>query len=201
MALGGQDWQEAVLFDSIIEATGGPEFYKKTMNDLDEDALKSDTMKKAFDNLKRMVSYADPNFAGRDWNLATAMVIKGDALFQPIGDWAKGEFNAADKQPNKDYMCLRFPGTDGSVIYLSDVLGMLAVPKDRQEAQDALASTVMSKETQVAFNVIKGSVPARTDVSDEKFDACGKKGIADLKAANANGKRSTQDNCISEKVT
>jgi glucose/mannose transport system substrate-binding protein len=35
--------------------------------------------------------------------------------------------------------------------------------------------------------VVKGSVPARTDVSDEAFDACGKKAMADLAEANANG--------------
>lgn len=187
LAFGGQDWQEAVLFDSIVTATGGPEFFKKALNDLDEDALKSDTMKKSFDNMKKFISYADPNFTGRDWNLATAMVIKGDALLQPIGDWAKGEFNAAGKEPGKDYLCYRFPGTDGSVVYLSDVFGMLAVADDHKAAQEALASTIMSKDVQVDFNLIKGSVPARTDVSDEKFDACGKKGIADLKAADANG--------------
>jgi glucose/mannose transport system substrate-binding protein len=187
LALGGQDWQEAVLFDSIVTATGGPEFFKKALNDLDEEALKSDTMKKSFDNMKQFISYADANFTGRDWNLATAMVIKGDALLQPIGDWAKGEFNAANKEPGKDYLCYRFPGTDGSVVYLSDVFGMLAVADDHKAAQEALATSIMSKEVQVDFNLIKGSVPARTDVSDDKFDACGKKGIADLKAADENG--------------
>ncbi len=30
-------------------------------------------------------------------------------------------------------------------------------------------------------------MPARTDVSDEAFDACGKKAIKDLAEANANG--------------
>ena len=45
----------------------------------------------------------------------------------------------------------------------------------------------MSKSFQSAFNVIKGSVPARMDVPDTDFDICGKKGIADLKAANASG--------------
>jgi glucose/mannose transport system substrate-binding protein len=28
LALGGQNWQEATLFDSVVEATGGPDFYK-----------------------------------------------------------------------------------------------------------------------------------------------------------------------------
>lgn len=183
LALGGQDWQEAVLFDSIVASTGGPEFFTKAFGELDEGALRSDTMKAAFDNLKRFVSYADPNFSGRDWNLATAMVINEEALLQPIGDWAKGEFNAAGKVAGQDYLCVRFPGTAGSVIYLADFFGMMAVPEDHKAAQQALAASIMSKEVQVDFSVVKGSVPARTDISDEKFDACGKKAIADFKSA------------------
>ncbi|MDQ0564016.1 glucose/mannose transport system substrate-binding protein [Rhizobium mesoamericanum] len=187
LALGGQNWQEATMFDSIVLSTGGPEFYKKAMNDLDEEALKSDTMKKSFDNLQKIVTYVDPNFSGRDWNLATAMVIKGDALVQVMGDWAKGEFVAAKKKPNTDFLCYRFPGTDGSVIYNSDMFGMFNVPADRKAAQVALAKATLSKSFQSAFNVVKGSVPARTDVPDTAFDACGKKGIADLKKANEGG--------------
>ncbi|QPK07040.1 carbohydrate ABC transporter substrate-binding protein [Rhizobium phaseoli] len=187
LALGGQNWQEATMFDSIVLSTGGPEFYKKAFNDLDEASLKSDTMKKSFDNLAKIVKYVDPNFSGRDWNLATAMVIKGDALVQVMGDWAKGEFVAAKKTPDKDFLCYRFPGTDGSVIYNSDMFGMFNVPDDRKAAQVALATATLSKSFQSAFNVVKGSVPARTDVPDTDFDACGKKGIADLKAANEGG--------------
>ncbi|AZN96213.1 carbohydrate ABC transporter substrate-binding protein [Mesorhizobium sp. M9A.F.Ca.ET.002.03.1.2] len=187
LALGGQNWQEATMFDSVVLSTGGPEFYKKAFNDLDEESLKSDTMKKSFDNLAKLVTYVDPNFSGRDWNLATAMVIKGDALVQVMGDWAKGEFNAAKKTPDTDYLCYRFPGTDGSVVYNSDMFGMFDVPDDRKAAQAALATATLSKSFQSAFNVVKGSVPARTDVPDTDFDACGKKGIADLKAANDGG--------------
>ncbi|TIX90416.1 ABC transporter substrate-binding protein [Rhizobium sp. P44RR-XXIV] len=187
LALGGQDWQEATMFDSIVLSTGGPEFYKKAFNDLDEASLKSDTMKKSFDNLAKITKYVDPNFSGRDWNLATAMVIKGDALVQVMGDWAKGEFVAAKKTPNTDYLCYRFPGTEGSVIYNSDMFGMFNVPADRKAAQVALATATLSKSFQSAFNVVKGSVPSRTDVPDTAFDACGKKGIADLKHANEGG--------------
>jgi len=187
LALGGQNWQEATMFDSVVLSTGGAEFYKKAMNDLDEESLKSDTMKKSFDNLAKLVTYVDPNFSGRDWNLATAMVIKGDALMQVMGDWAKGEFKAANKTAGTDFLCPRFPGTDGSVIYNSDMFGMFNVPDDRKAAQAALATATLSKSFQSAFNVVKGSVPARTDVPDTDFDACGKKGIADLKAADSGG--------------
>src|ERR1700678_2274846 len=188
LALGGQPWQEATMFDSVVMSTGGPDFYKKAFVDLDESALKSDPMKKAFDNLPKLKAYPDPNFAGRDWNLATAMVIKGDALVQVMGDWAKGEFVAAKKEAGKDFLCYRFPGTDGSVIYNTDMFAMFNVPADRKAAQLALADSTMSISFQSAFNVVKGSVPARMDGPDTAFDMCGKKGIADVKAANADGK-------------
>jgi glucose/mannose transport system substrate-binding protein len=188
LALGGQPWQEATLFDSVVASTGGIDFYKKAFIELDESALKSDTMKKSFDNLAKLRAYTDPNYAGRDWNLATAMVIKGDALVQVMGDWAKGEFVNAHQQADKDFLCFRFPGTDGSVIYNTDMFAMFNVPADRKAAQLALADATMSISFQSAFNVVKGSVPARMDVPDTAFDSCGKKGIADVKAANADGK-------------
>jgi glucose/mannose transport system substrate-binding protein len=187
LALGGQPWQEATMFDSVVTSTGGVDFYKKAFIDLDANALKSDTMKKSFDNLAKLRDYLDPNYAGRDWNLATAMVIKGDALLQVMGDWAKGEFKNANKEAGKDYLCYRFPGTDGSVLYNTDMFAFFQVSSDRQAAQKALAETTMNPEVQIDFNVIKGSAPARMDVSDAKFDACGKKAIADIKAANAKG--------------
>src|SRR5690349_4650458 len=162
--------------------------YKKAFIDLDESALTSDTMKKAFDNLAKLRDYTDPNYAGRDWNLATAMVINGEALVQVMGDWAKGEFNAAKKVAGTDFLCYRFPGTDGDVIYNTDMFAMFDVSADRKAAQLALADATMSPSFQSAFNVIKGSVPARMDVPDTDFDMCGKKGMADVKAANANGK-------------
>ena len=175
------------MFDSIVASTGGAGFYKKAFIDLDDGALKSDTMKRSFDNLARLRDYLDPNYSGRDWNLATAMVIKGDALVQVMGDWAKGEFNAAKKEAGKDYLCYRFPGTDGAVIYNTDMFAFFKVSADRQAAQVALAEATMDPAVQSAFNVLKGSVPARMDVPDTAFDMCGKKGIAEVKAANEKG--------------
>jgi glucose/mannose transport system substrate-binding protein len=187
LALGGQPWQEATMFDSVVASTGGIDFYKKAFIDLDESALTGETMQKAFDNLAKLRDYTDPNYAGRDWNLATAMVINGEALVQVMGDWAKGEFNAAKKVAGTDYLCYRFPGTDGDVIYNTDMFAMVDVSADRKAAQLALADATMSPSFQSAFNVVKGSVPARMDVPDTDFDICGKKGIADVKKANSAG--------------
>ena len=73
------------------------------------------------------------------------------------------------------------------MIYNTDMFALFDVSADRKQAQVALAEATMNPEVQSAFNVIKGSVPARMDVPDTAFDSCGKKAIADVKAANAKG--------------
>jgi glucose/mannose transport system substrate-binding protein len=168
-----------------VLTTGGPEFYRKSMIELDEAALSSDTMKQVFDRMAQLRTYVDDNFSGRDWNLASSMVIEGKAGMQIMGDWAKGEFLNAGKKPGQDFLCFRFPGTQGSVTFNSDQFVMFEVGEDRRAAQIELAKAIMSPSFQSAFNVVKGSVPARTDVSNEAFDDCGKKAMEDLKEAAA----------------
>ena len=168
-------------------SAGGPEFYKKAFIELDPAALDSPTMQKAFDEMRAIRGMVDPNFPGRDWNLATAMVINGKAGMQIMGDWAKGEWLNAGKVPGKDVLCFRYPGTQGSVTFNSDAFGMMKVGADEQDAQFKLAAAIMDPAFQESFNLKKGSIPARTDVPDTKFDACGKKAIADAKEATASG--------------
>jgi glucose/mannose transport system substrate-binding protein len=187
LAHGGQPWQDATLFDAVLMSTGGPEFYKATMIDLDTEALGSDTMKQVFDRMAVLRGYVDDNFSGRDWNLASAMVINGEAGFQMMGDWAKGEFLNAGKVPDQDFLCFRFPGTQDQVTFNSDVFVMFKQGDAVSEEQAALAKAIMSPEFQIAFNKVKGSVPARTDVPGDELDACGQKGMADLAAAASSG--------------
>ncbi|MCR9136208.1 MAG: ABC transporter substrate-binding protein [Alphaproteobacteria bacterium] len=187
VAHGGQAWQDATIFDAVAMSTGGPDFYKAAFVDLDPEVLGSDTMKEAFDRMSVIRSYVDDNFSGRDWNLASAMVINGDAAFQFMGDWAKGEFINAGKEPGKDFLCFRFPGTQDQVTFNSDQFALFKQGDAVSSEQGALAKAIMSPAFQSAFNVVKGSVPARVDVSDEAFDACGKQGMKDLAAASKSG--------------
>lgn len=183
LAQGGQAWQEATMFDSVVLTTGGPQLYKAAMIDNDPQALSSPQMKTAFERLAQLRGYVDRNFPGRDWNLATAMVIRGDALMQVMGDWAKGEFVNAHKTPDVDYLCFRFPGTQGTVTFNADQFVFFNKGSALSPGGAIMAADVEDPSVQSAFNVIKGSVPARTDISDAAFDACGKKGMADLKEA------------------
>ncbi|MEL7150810.1 MAG: ABC transporter substrate-binding protein [Pseudomonadota bacterium] len=187
IAHGGQAWQDATVFDAVAMSAGGPDFYKAAFIDLDPEALGSDTMKEAFDRMAFIRANVDDNFSGRDWNLATAMVINGEAGFQMMGDWAKGEFLNAGKVPGTDFLCFRFPGTAEQVTFNADQFAMFDQGGTVSDQQAALASSILSPSFQSAFNVVKGSVPARTDVSDADFDDCGKQGMKDLAAAASSG--------------
>lgn len=187
LAHGGQPWQDATLFDAVVLSTGGIDFYKKSMVQKDKAALGSPTMLKVFDRMAQLRKLVDKDFSNRDWNLASAMVISGKAGFQMMGDWAKGEFVAAKKKPGVDFLCIRFPGTQGMVSFNSDQFAMFKVGNDKVAAQAKMAAAVMDPSFQSAFNVVKGSVPARTDVPDTAFDDCGKKGMKDLAEANSKG--------------
>lgn len=179
LAHGGQPWQDATVFEDVVLGVGGADFFRKALVELDQEALTSDTMIAAFDQLRKLRGYVDPNFSGRDWNLATAMVMRGEAGFQIMGDWAKGEFLAAGKVPGKDFLCAPTPG-NGFVLNSDSFTFFKVEGDDKLTGQKVLAGLIMSPDFQKAFNLAKGSIPARTDVPLDDFDDCAKRSHADL---------------------
>ncbi len=188
VAHGGQNWQDFTTFESVALGVGGADFYKKALVQLDPASLKSPTMQKVLETFKRVKTYTDRNAPGRDWNLATAMVIKGEAGMQLMGDWAKGEFVAAGKQAGKDFVCTAAPGTGKAFTYNIDSFALFAL-KDaaKQKAQQDLAATIMGAEFQEVFNLNKGSIPVRMGMKLDKFDDCAKSSAADFAATAKSG--------------
>jgi len=182
LALGGQAWQEKITFDAVFADVGGPDLYLKVYRDRDVNAVKSDAFKKVLTQFKRLHNYIDPGSPGRNWNDATALVISGKAGVQIMGDWAKGEFSAANQTAGKDFGC--FPGFGPHSPYL--VAGDAFVfPKTDDpnvvKAQKLLATVMTSPAAQVAFSAKKGSIPIRSDIDDSSLDMCAKEGIAIMK--------------------
>nr|WP_232222863.1 ABC transporter substrate-binding protein [Sulfitobacter guttiformis] len=182
LAHGGQAWQDATVFEAVALGILGPDGYRKAFVDLDRDTLTSPQMIAVFDQMRKMRGYVDSNFSGRDWNLATAMVMNGEAAFQIMGDWAKGEFMAAGKVPGTDFLCASAPGE--GFLYNVDSFAMFNVEgEDKKSGQDLLAKLVVGESFQEVFNLNKGSIPARTDVSLDAFDDCAKLSSADMIAS------------------
>ncbi|WP_291519629.1 ABC transporter substrate-binding protein [Acidovorax sp.] len=181
VAHGGQNWQDFTTFESVVLGAGGAKFYQDALVRLDATALNSDTMKKSLETFRRIKSYTDAGAPGRDWNLATAMLIQGKAGFQLMGDWAKGEFLAAGKVPGKDFLCAAAPGTANAFTFNVDSFILFKL-KDAaaQKAQSDLASSIMSPEFQEVFNLNKGSIPVRAGMKMDKFDDCAKASAKDF---------------------
>ncbi|SDH06508.1 carbohydrate ABC transporter substrate-binding protein, CUT1 family [Vibrio xiamenensis] len=173
LAHGGQPWQDATLFEAVALEVLGSDDYVKAFVDLDMDVLSGDKMVNVFTQFKKMHDYIDDNSPGRDWNVATSMVINGDAAMQIMGDWAKGEFTAAGKVPGQDYICAPAPGTANQFTYNVDSFAFFELKNaENQKAQKALAKTILSKDFQEVFNLNKGSIPVRLDMDMSKFDSC-----------------------------
>src|SRR6476659_17643 len=184
VAHGGQPWQDATLFEAIALGTGGAEWYDKAFVQLDQKSLGNSAMEKSFATLRTVQKYIDKDAANRDWNLATAMVINGKAGMQFMGDWAKGEFSAANKVPGKDYLCMPAPGTKGEYTFNIDSFIMFQ-QKDpaAKTAQAHLSSAIMEPQFQEVFNLNKGSIPVRSGMNLAKFDQCAKDSAAEFSSS------------------
>lgn len=175
VAHGGQSWQDATTFEAVVLGTAGADFYRKAFVDLDPEAINSPTMVEALNTFRKIKQYTDEGAPGRDWNLATAMVINGEAGMQIMGDWAKGEFTAAGKVAGTDYVCVAAPGTTDAFTFNVDSFAMFNLEDEAlQTGQNDLARTIMSPEFQEVFNLNKGSIPARLNLPMDKFDDCAK---------------------------
>lgn len=177
----GDGWQVEGIRNVLTVALGGSDLFLKIARDKDAEAAKGPEMRKVWEAMEAARSFSDPGFVGRQWNEATGLVMTGKAGAQIMGDWAQGEFGLAGKVAGTDYDCLPGLGekeildTGGDAFYF---------PKNSDpavtEAQLKLASLLVSKEIQVAFNLKKGSLPIRGDIDMAAANACMQKGIAIL---------------------
>jgi glucose/mannose transport system substrate-binding protein len=189
LAHGGQAWQEAYMFEAVVAGVGGADFYRKALIALDDATLRGPEMVAVFTELAALRDMVDDNAPGRDWNLASAMVINGEAAMQIMGDWAKGEFTNAGKKPGDDYACIPVPKAKGDAfVYLVNSLSLFTqTDADLITGQDVLASAIMDPAVQIAFNQAKGAIPARTDIDLSAMDACAQATSKSLAANDAGG--------------
>ena len=188
IAFGGQNWQEATVFESIVIGVGGADFYRKALVKADPAALGSSTMVKALERFKSLKQYTDKNAPGRDWNLATAMVIKGEAGMQFMGDWAKGEFTAAGKVPGTDYLALPMPDTaDYFLFNVDSFIFFRQKVAAAGQAAEAMAKLILQPRFQEVFNINKGSIPVRLGMAKTPFDTPAQRSMDDFVATAKSG--------------
>jgi glucose/mannose transport system substrate-binding protein len=159
-------WTQVHLFESVLLADLGVEKYAGLFDG--KTAWDSAEVKTAVNDYKTLLSYANTASDGDDWPVATDMVIDGKAAYNVMGDWAVAQFNSKGKKEQTDYQYFPVPGTDGTFLFLADSFTLPKGAKNPGGAKDWLM-LVGSADGQKAFNVAKGSIPARTDVPPTDF--------------------------------
>jgi glucose/mannose transport system substrate-binding protein len=134
-------------------------------------------MVKVFDVMAQLRQYVDAGSPNRKWNDSLALVENDKAALMILGDWAKGDFAAANKKLGTDYGCMMAPGNQDAYVMTVDVF---VFPKnsnaDQQAAQKKLATLMMDPAVQTKFNANKGALPARLDANIADLDDCAKLG-------------------------
>ena len=176
LALGGQPWQEGLLF-GVIFTSEGYDLVQAVQKDKNVDALRGPRFRAVLERYRELQEWVDDGAPGRLWNDATAMVVEGTAAMQVMGDWARGEFAVAEKIPGKDYGCI-IPGKKKYVSLGGDVF---VFPKNSDPAvkdvQLKMASMMVNPTVQANFNNAKGSLPMRLDVDMSAADDCMQMGL------------------------
>ena len=184
LAVGGEPWQQNGVFNVLMNALGGKELTLKVYDEKDAEVAAGPEVAKIFEALAQAREMSQGGNV-KSWNEATNLVITDAAGAQIMGDWAQGEFQVAGEVAGTDYTCLPGLGdneiisADGDAFYFP-----LLDDEEQSKAQEALASTMFNAETQVAFNLKKGSLPIRKDVDLDAANDCMKKGLAILAAGN-----------------
>ncbi|MBA3415170.1 MAG: carbohydrate ABC transporter substrate-binding protein [Chloroflexia bacterium] len=154
----------AQTFENTLLAVAGPEKYNQLfLGEVDWDDA---DVRTAADTYAQMLQFVNEDHPALSWDQATAMVIEGRAGFNSMGDWAYGEVVARDAVENTGWVS--HPGTNGSFVLVVDSFTLPVGAPDVENARNWLR-VLGSREAQEAFNPLKGSIPARTDIDREIF--------------------------------
>ena len=173
ISIGSYPWQEGTLFELLVLGIGGSQFYQQALIELQPTALSSPTMLEVLTSLRRLRDYSNYQQKNQDWVKATERVIQGEAAIYMMGDWAKAVFhNHSIPYGREGYLCLPVPGTQNLFLANIDNFVFPQAGDTNQQGQKVLAELMMSRPVQEAFNLAKGSIPARLDIPRDRFDEC-----------------------------
>ena len=187
IAYGANAQQVDWLFEALLAGVGGNDLYRSVWVSHDAKAAGSAAMVHVFDVMAQLRQYVDAGSPNRKWNDTLALVENNKAALMIVGDWAKGDFAAANKKLGTDYGCQMAPGNQDAYVMTVDVF---VFPKnnkpDQKAAQEKLATLMMDPKVQTEFNAFKGSMPSRLDANVADLDACAQLGQKVMSGGAAN---------------
>ncbi len=183
LALGNKwDWTLSLMtFEMIFPAIAGPDFYEDYF--LGRETALPSQMVAALDMTLHLYcggaesdcldhTWFNSDINERTWDEGVRKLSDGKAMMAPMGDWAKGFLESpagGNLKAGTEFDAIPFPGTAGTFVFTADSFTMPKGINNRDGAR-SLLRTIGSKEAQIAFNRLKGSIPARMDIDPGNFD-------------------------------
>jgi len=170
----------STVFEAVLVAQAGPAFYQAYLTG--KESPDNPQIRAALHTVSSMMGYANTDRMSALWTDAVADVCSGKAGMLVMPDFAKGQLATNGCGPTEvGYVPMQPPGTP-SFVFVSITFELPNGAPDPDSAIQFLEA-VGSKAGQEAFNPIKGSIPARTDVDPSLFDELSAKTLADFTAA------------------
>ena len=178
LAMGQQGWQQSGAFNVMMASLLPSGVFTSVYGDRDLDIAGGAEVASVFEAAAAAREMAADSTV-QNWNDATNLVIQGEAGGQIMGDWAQGEFAVAGAVAGEDYSCLPGLGTNPRLSTGGDAFYFPVLDDEEQAAAQAeLAALLLAPETQVNFNLAKGSLPVRGDIDLSAANDCMQKGLA-----------------------
>jgi glucose/mannose transport system substrate-binding protein len=160
-------WSTLQMWEDVLIGHAGVDTYQDVIagNVADNETAVRESLQLVAD----FREYFNEDAGSVAWDEANGKVIQGNAAFIHQGDWAAGQYGAAeDFEYDSDWGNVAFPGTDGVYHVVADSF-VMPTSNPSPEATEKWLSYCGSVDGQERFNPVKGSIPPRTDVPNDEF--------------------------------
>ena len=163
----GPAWTQKHLLENVLLGELGPEGYSGLWTGRTD--WSSPDVTAALRTFRQVLAVSDLSSTSGDWQAALDRVVKGAAAYTVMGDWADAYLGRSRKLAfATDYDVVTSPGSEGVFNFLSDSF-TLPIGAPHPEAAEQWLMVCASPSGQDAFNLQKGSIPARTDTDRSRY--------------------------------
>ncbi|OAM76371.1 ABC transporter substrate-binding protein [Devosia elaeis] len=178
----GTGWPINGIPGVLMAGIGGTDLVMQVNRDKNADAVRGPEFRKVAEAMDMLRSVVSPETMVPSFGDAGNQLLSGDAAGNIHGDWLQGDLQIAGGVPGEDYECLPALGLGTQLTGGGDSFYFPVLPEGTDpaviEAQEQLARILISPEAQLKFNLVKGSMPIRTDIDLSGANACMTKALA-----------------------
>jgi glucose/mannose transport system substrate-binding protein len=167
-----EPWQVATLFENLVLAESGPEYYRELFVRQSPQAVADRRLVEALERLRQMKAWMASPVDEQPWTAVVRRFSRREGAMLVMGDWAKAELNELGFPTDEEFSCAAMPGTGKDHLYSVDTLSMFTHDYAHVQAQEKLARLAMTPAVQAQYNRAKGSVPVRRDADLAQMDSC-----------------------------